>query len=88
MRGSREILTEDIIERCKMFESDSRREIFERLDMDITDLDFVLAERVYFSFIDDMEFEEPDLEDIFEVVASQYLGTLNEEIWKYLDNGN
>ena len=74
-----EILTEDIIDKCKEFENYAREEIHNRLDMSIDlDLDFCIADRVFWWFVDNSDiYEDPDIDDIYNVVKVKYLNKLD-----------
>ena len=71
----KEILTDDILEKCKEFHNEALEEVVSRLDMNVTnDLPFAITERVYWWFVDEgNEYEEPCIEDIGNVVECDYL---------------
>ncbi len=71
----KEILTEDIIAKCKEFDHDAREEVFNRIDMTIKlDLPFAISERVFWWFVDHSNiYEEPDIDDISLIVERDYL---------------
>lgn len=71
----KEILTEDILDKCKEYDQEARQEVFDRLDMTIQDdLPFAITERVFWWFADNAYlYEEPNIDDIQRVVEHDYL---------------
>ena len=74
-----EILTEDILERCEQHHRAALYEWHRNLVLHKADLAFILADRVFWSFVEDNErklgrpWEEPMLEDIQLVVERDFL---------------
>ena len=71
-----EILTEDILNKCKEYDNVARQEVLSRIDMSFEyDLPFAITERVFFWFADNSDlYEDPIIDDIALVVERYYLG--------------
>ena len=70
----KEILTEDILDLCKLYDNAAKEKVYSTIGMDmIFDYPFVLAEKVFWHFADDKEYENPMFDDIENVVKKDYL---------------
>ena len=68
-RGAKSITTKIVWEKCLQFEKQARTESIENKN---PDLEFILADMIFWNLVDDITFEKPSIERIISIV-SKYL---------------